>query len=69
MKKILHILFLKFEISSLKRKRKNIILDISVKHPKRASRVDNLEDIRPLVFKEIDEKISSKERLIKVISK
>ena len=68
MKRLFNILWLKFSIYSLKNERKSALLDIHVKYPKEASRVNNLEDIRRDYFREIDNKIDTKERLINIIS-
>jgi len=69
MKRLMHILWLRLSLYSLKNKRKDALLEIYVKYPKEVSRVDNLEDIRKDYFKEIDREINSKERLIILKSK
>ena len=68
MKRLFNILWLKLSLYSLRNKRKSALLDIHVKYPKEASRVNNLEDIRRDYFREIDNKIDTKERLINIIS-
>jgi len=69
MKRLLQILLLKLRINSLKNKRAKTIFDISRENPRRASRVGNLEDLRPAYFKEIDKEIDTKERLVRILSK
>jgi len=68
MKRLLNILWLRFNIRSLKNERAKTLFNISKENPKRASRVGNLEDLRPRYFKEIDMEIDSKERLVKIMS-
>ena len=67
MKRLIHILWLKFHVKSLKSRRAKTILEFSRRNPKRASRVDNLEDLIPVYLKEIDMEIIYRERLIKTI--
>jgi len=61
------ILNLKIKNNRLKKKREDFLLDISVNHRDVASRVDNLEDVRPFVFEEIDRKIELNKRLINIL--
>ena len=69
MTKIMQILWLKLSLYTLNTERDNALLDIAVKQPIRASRVNTLEDIRPSFFKEIDKKINYKKRQLEVISR
>lgn len=69
MVKLTKIMWLKLNLYFLKNKRNNALLDISVNQAKIVSRVNNLEDIRPYFFKEIDSKINYKKRQIVTISR
>jgi len=69
MKTILKIWWLKAGIIKLKSKRKSAILEISQNQKKQASRVNTIEDVNPAYFKEIDEDIVAREKLISILTK
>lgn len=68
MKTCYKIFKLKKEIKRLKRKRKDVLIDISYNHKDIARKVDNLEHVMPNVFKEIDRKIERNRRLINILN-
>ena len=63
----LKILLVKRQLRILRKNRRETLLDISINQPKEAARVARLEDVRPLYFVEIDEKIASRERLLRTL--
>jgi hypothetical protein len=68
MKTLFKIWWLKASIRNLKNKRRNAILDIAVRQPKEANRVNEIEDVNPTYFKSIDDEIQAREKLLSTIS-
>lgn len=67
MKNYFYIFILNLQIRSLEKKRRDMVNRIGVHYSKEAGRLNSIEDFRPSFFKDIDGKINSRKRLIKVI--
>lgn len=68
MKHYYHILILKRQIITLKRRRREMVVSICVNHKKEAGRVDNVEDVFPDFFKKTDKEILIRERLVRFLN-
>lgn len=66
MKKLFKIILVTHQINKLRRKREEQLLRISIKYPE-AARVDNLEDVMPNYFMEVDRMIAARERLLTLL--
>ena len=61
-----HILFLKFQIKSLKKERRKMESYIFSELSEELAKLDSVEDVMPCLFREIDVKIEKRERLLKI---